>query len=346
MADVSHHEPGTPLSAQQIAALVDGKLEGECLIFFEHVCDLESATASDVVFFREGPNEMGRLPAKAELEAFAATAAGLLLLDAKTSSAGRVCIRVENPGLAAARLAQHWEPYLPETPMGVHPTAVIEKGAEIDISACIGPHCVVSAGAVIGAHVQLVSGVHVGAGSEIGEGCVLHPGVYVGPRVAMGPWCMVQANASLGAAGFGYVWSGSAHVHMPQMGGVQLGERVEIGANTCVDAGTFRATIIGDNCLLDNHVQVGHNCKLGRFVILCGKVGISGSVEIGDGAIFAGSAGAAGHILVGAGAKIGAKAAVTSDVPAGATYAGNPAVDFGLHQRMQVMLRRMARRKS
>ncbi|MFK5956424.1 MAG: UDP-3-O-(3-hydroxymyristoyl)glucosamine N-acyltransferase [Planctomycetota bacterium] len=346
MADALHYEPGTPLNVEQIAALVDGQLEGDCPTYFEHVRDLASATASDVVFFRGGPNEMGRLPGQAELDAFAATAAGLLLLDEKTDAGGRACVRVVNPGLAAAQLAQHWEPYLPEIPMGVHPSAVVEDGAEIDVSACIGPLCVVAAGAVIGAHARLVSGVHVGAGSQIGAGCVLFPGVYIGPRVSLGARCRVQANASLGAAGFGYVWSGSEHVHMPQMGGVQLGEAVEIGANSCVDAGTFRATVIGDNCLLDNHVQVGHNCTLGRFVILCGKVGISGSVEIGDGAIFAGSAGAAGHILIGAGAKIGAKAAVTSDVPAGATYAGNPAVDFGLHQRMQVTLRRMARRKS
>ena len=346
MNAASMHHPGTPLLAEQVAALVDGTLEGKTEQYFEHVRDLESATSADVVFFRSGPNETGRAPAQAELDAFLKTSAGLLLVDQATDVNGRVCIRVSNPGLAAAKLAQHWEAYLPETAMGVHPTAVVEQGAEVDISAAIGPHCVISAGAVIGAHANLVSGVHVGTESRVGDNCVLNPGVVIGPRVKMGAECVVQANTVIGSAGFGYVWSGSQHVHMPQMGGVQIGERVEIGANSCIDAGTFRPTVIGDNCLLDNHVQVGHNCKLGRFVILCGKVGISGSVEIGDGAIFAGSSGAAGHISIGAGAKVGAKAAVTSDVPAGATYAGNPAVDFGLHQRMQVMLRRMARQKN
>ncbi|PCJ53059.1 MAG: UDP-3-O-(3-hydroxymyristoyl)glucosamine N-acyltransferase [Planctomycetota bacterium] len=346
MADALTHHPGTPLNAEQVAALVDGTLEGATELFFEHVSDLESAMANDVVFFRAGLNEMGRGPAQSELEAFAKTAAGLLLVEEGTDVDGRVCIRVANPGLAAAQLAQHWEAYIAETPMGVHATAVVEEGAEVDISASIGPHCVIAAGAVIGAHANLVSGVHIGAGSRVGDACVLNPGVVIGPRVDMGKQCVVQANTVIGSAGFGYVWSGSAHVHMPQMGGVQIGERVEIGANSCIDAGTFRPTVIGDNCLIDNHVQIGHNCKLGRFVILCGKVGISGSVEIGDGAIFAGSSGAAGHISIGAGAKIGAKAAVTSDVPPGATYAGNPAVDFGLHQRMQVMLRRMARQKN
>jgi len=338
-------EPGTPLNAEQVAALVDGTLEGETEQYFEHVRDFESATKSDVVFFRSGPNETGRAPAQAELDAFQNTAGGLRLVDAATDVNGRVCIRVGNPGLAAAKLAQHWEAYIAETAMGIHPTAVVDKAAEVDISACIGPHCVIAAGAVIGAHANLVSGVHVGEGSRVGDACILNPGVVLGPRVEMGQQCVVQANAVIGSAGFGYVWSGSEHVHMPQVGGVQIGERVEIGANSCIDAGTFQPTVIGDNCLLDNHVQVGHNCKIGRFVILCGKVGISGSVEIGDGAIFAGSSGAAGHISIGPGAKVGAKAAVTSDVPAGATYAGNPAVDFGLHQRMQVMLRRMARPK-
>ncbi|MDA0667000.1 MAG: UDP-3-O-(3-hydroxymyristoyl)glucosamine N-acyltransferase [Planctomycetota bacterium] len=338
-------EPGTPLNAEQVAALVDGTLEGETGQYFEHVRDLESATKSDVVFFRSGPNGIGRAPAQAELEAFQNTAAGLLLVDALTDASGRACIRVANPALAAAKLAQHWESYITETAMGIHPTAVVDKAAKVDISARIGPHCVIAAGAVIGAHANLVSGVHVGEGSRVGDACVLNPGVVLGPRVEMGQKCVVQANTVIGSAGFGYVWSGSEHVHMPQMGGVQIGERVEIGANSCIDAGTFQPTVIGDNCLLDNHVQIGHNSKLGRFVILCGKVGISGSVEIGDGAIFAGSSGAAGHNSIGPGAKIAVKAVVTSNVPAGATYAGNPAVDYGLHQRMQIMLRRMARKK-
>jgi len=345
MTAASIHHPGTPLNAEQVAALVDGTLEGTSDHYFERVSDLESATSSDVVFFRSGPNETGRMPEAAECEAYLKTAAGLLLVEPAAEVQGRLCVRVANPGLAAARLAQHWESYFPETPMGIHPTAVVEEGASVDISACIGPHCVISPGAVIGAHANLVSGVHVGAESQIGEACVLNPGVVIGPRVEMGAHCVIQANAVIGSAGFGYEWSGAEYVHMPQMGGVTLGTHVEVGANSCIDAGTFRPTVIGDHCLLDNHVQIGHNCKLGRFIILCGKVGISGSVEIGEGVIFAGSSGAAGHISIGVGAKIGAKAAVTSNVPAGATYAGNPAVDFGLHQRMQVMLRRMARQK-
>ncbi|MGB0952774.1 MAG: UDP-3-O-(3-hydroxymyristoyl)glucosamine N-acyltransferase [Planctomycetota bacterium] len=339
-------EAGQPLSGAQIAALVDGTLEGDAPGPFTHVRDLASATASDVIFFRSGPNEMGRPPAPAEFEALAASAAGLRLVDAGTEVGDGPCVRVENPGLAAARLAQHFEFKRPLYPAGIHSSAVVEEGAQVPASASLGPGCVVREGALLEEDVVLVAQVYVGEGSVVGEGSILHPGVYVGPRVKMGAGCVVQANTSLGAAGFGYVWSGSEHVAMPQVGGVVLGNRVEIGANSCIDAGTFTPTIIGDNCLLDNHVQVGHNCELGRFVILCGKVGISGSVKIGDGAIFAGSSGAAGHISIGPGAKVGAKAAVTSDVAPGQTVAGNPAVDFGLHQRMQALVRRMARQKS
>jgi UDP-3-O-[3-hydroxymyristoyl] glucosamine N-acyltransferase len=326
-----------------VADLVDGVLEGQAAGPFLHVRDLAGAGPEHVVFFRSGPNDAGRPPSAEELQAFTETAAGLLLVEEATEVLGRPCVRVKNPALAAALLSQHFETKPQPYPAGIHATAVVEDGAEVDPSASIGPGCVVRPGARIGSGVCLVARVYVGEDSRIDSATVLHPGVYLGPRVVVGSSCVVQANTSIGSAGFGFVWSGSEHVHMPQVGGVVLGNRVEIGANSCVDAGTFRPTVVGDNCLLDNHVQIGHNCQLGRFVILCGKVGISGSVTIGDGAIFAGSSGAAGHISVGAGARIGAKAAVTSDVPAGATYAGNPAVEFGLHQRMQVHLRRLAR---
>ena len=345
MSEVTPCRIGSPLSGEQVAGLVGGTLEGQAAGPFLHVRDLAGAGPEDVVFFRSGPNDAGRPPSVAEQTAFAQTQAGLLLLDAHTEAQGRACVRVKNPALAAALLAQHFETAAQPYPVGIHATAVVEEGAVIDLAASIGPGCVVRSGANVGAEVCLVAKVYVGEDCQIGQGTVLHPGVYLGPRVQVGQRCVVQANTSIGAAGFGFVWSGTEHVHMPQVGGVVLGNRVEVGANSCIDAGTFRPTVVGDNCLLDNHVQVGHNCKLGRFVILCGKVGISGSVTIGDGAIFAGSAGAAGHVSVGAGARIGAKAAVTSDVPAGATYAGNPAVDFGLHQRMQVHLRRLARHK-
>lgn len=345
MSDAATPEAGAPLSGAQVAALVSGTLEGEAPGPFHHVKDLASATDQDVVFFRSGPNEMGQPPAAAEFEALKTSAAGLRLVDAATEVHGKPCVRVENPGLAAARLAQHFEWKRPMYTPGVHASAVVEEGAEVHALASVGPGCVVRSGAVIESGAVLVARVYVGEGSIVGADSILHPGVYLGPKVKMGQGCAIQANASLGSAGFGYVWSGSEHVAMPQVGGVVLGNRVEIGANSCIDSGTFQATEIGDNCLLDNHVQVGHNCKLGRFVILCGKVGISGSVTIGDGAIFAGSSGAAGHISIGAGAKVGAKAAVTSDVAQGQTVAGNPAVDFGLHQRMQALVRRMARGK-
>lgn len=345
MSEDALGQVGAPLSGEQVAGLVSGTLEGKPSGPFHHVRDLAGAGPEDVVFFRSGPNDAGRPPSVDEKTAFAETQAGLLLVDAHTEVQGRACVRVENPALAAALLAQHFETASQLYPPGIHATAVVEAGATIDPSASIGPGCVVRSGATVAAEVCLVARVYVGEDCQIGKGTVLHPGVYLGPRVEVGPRCVVQANTSIGAAGFGFVWSGSEHVHMPQVGGVVLGSRVEVGANSCIDAGTFRPTEVGDNCLLDNHVQIGHNCRLGRFVILCGKVGISGSVTIGDGVIFAGSAGAAGHILVGAGARIGAKAAVTSDVPAGAIYAGNPAVDFRLHQRMQVHLRRLARQK-
>ena len=129
---------------------------------------------------------------------------------------------------------------------------------------------------------------------------------------------------------------------MPQLGSVRVGDRVEIGAGCCIDRGTFGATEIGDGCILDNLVQVAHNCRIGRFVVLCGQVGLAGSTVIEDGVVMAGKAGAGGHLTIGAGAQVAGGAGVIADVPAGAKVGGNPAWDLRLEQRVRVLLRRMA----
>lgn len=337
-------EPGAALTAAQVAVLVAGELEGETTQVFTHVMDIAHAEAAHVVFFRQGVDTMGRSPSQDEVQAFLDCKAGLALVDDTVVGVGASCavVRVDNPSLAAAILARHFE--VPQQfEAGVHASAVVAEDAQIDPSVSIGPLCVVSSGAVIAAGAVLIAQVHVGRGAVIGAQTILHPHVSIYERVTLGAGCVVHSGTAIGAAGFGYVWNGQRHLPVPQVGGVQIGNGVEIGTNTCIDAGTFQPTIIGDGCILDNHVQVGHNAQLGRAVVLCGKAGISGSTIIGDGAVFGGQAATVGHLTVGAGAKIAARAAIMKDVPAGATVAGFPATDIKQHQRDKVKLRRLLR---
>ena len=314
------------LTADEISSMLAGELCGSSDAVFGQVQDLKVAQANEVAFFSSKPNEMGQHPSDDDFQAMRGSKAGLLLIDKKCPSPSQCHIKVENPGLAATIMAQFWQSRRAAFTAGIHPSAVIEDGAQVAASAYVGPNCV------------------VGKNSTVGADCILYANVVLYDNVHLGDACVIQANTTIGSDGFGYSWDGQQHQHMPQIGGVRIGRGVEIGANCCIDAGTFEATEIGDGCIFDNLVHIGHNSKIGRFVIMCGQVGISGSATIGDGALFAGKSGAAGHLHVGAQARIAARAAVMSDVEAGQTVAGQPAVEIKLHQRMMATIRRNARR--
>jgi UDP-3-O-[3-hydroxymyristoyl] glucosamine N-acyltransferase len=342
-----------PLTAAEIAALVDGVLAGDPGRRLVAVRDLCDAGPEDVAFFTVKPGLGGRGPGAAERAIFAASRAGLLLVEPGTDVSARACVRVAQPTLAATILARHFHGLSPrgeipaEPPRGptrIHPSASVDETAALGAACQIGSGCVVRAGARLGAGVVLAERVSVGEGSEVGERSALGPGAVLYERVKIGRRCTIHANVVIGRPGFGYAWDGKRHLHMPQVGGVVIGDEVEIGAGSCVDGGTFRPTLLGDGCIVDNQVQIGHNCRIGRGVVLCGQVGIAGGAELGDGVIVGGQAGINGHVQIGSGAIVGGTAVVGGDIAAGALVQGSPAVELRLHQRMQATLRMMARR--
>lgn len=343
------------LTAAEIAALVGGELEGDARRKFRRVADLHEAGEDDVAFFTTTPGLGGRGPGMVERAEFAACHAGLVLIDAGTEAGGRPAVRVKQPTLAATILARHFaglpprgEPPAdpPRGPVRIHPQATVDETAVLGAACQIGPGCVVRARAQIGAGAVLSERVSVGEGSVVGERTTLGPGVVVYAGVRIGKRCTIHANTVIGGPGFGYAWDGTRHLHMPQSGGVHIGDEVEIGCGTCVDSGTFIPTSIGDGSVIDNQVQIGHNVRIGRAVIVCGQAGISGGAEICDGAILGGQAGISGHLTIGARAIVGGTSTVGSDVEPGALVQGCPAVDARLHHRMQAILRRLARRSA
>ncbi|MFZ4714528.1 MAG: UDP-3-O-(3-hydroxymyristoyl)glucosamine N-acyltransferase [Bacteriovoracaceae bacterium] len=197
--------------------------------------------------------------------------------------------------------------------------------AEVHPTALIAQNVFLGEGVKVHADAEILSGCVILAGCEIGEGTKLYPNVTVYEDVKIGKHCRIHANTAIGSDGFGYNFHQGNHVKVWHTGSVIIHDHVEIGACVSIDQGTFEPTIIGTGSKIDNQVQIGHNCILGRGVILCGQVGLSGSGKVGDYNIFAGKAGMGPDTTLGKGVQIAAGGMVSQDWPDGSIIAGHPA---------------------
>lgn len=225
---------------------------------------------------------------------------------------------------------------------GVHPSAVIGRGARIGEAVSLGPFVQVGAGARIGDRVTLEAGVVVGAGVHVGDDTHVHPRVTLYPGTELGRRVIVQAGAVIGSDGFGYVFRDGRHERIPHVGRCVVEDDVEIGAGTTIDRGSIDDTVIGSGTRVDNLVHVAHNVRIGRLCLIAAQVGISGSVRLEDGVVVGGQAGFQGHHVIGKGARIGGQSGVFGDVPAGETWSGYPARPHKESLRAQAVLFRLA----
>ena len=220
----------------------------------------------------------------------------------------------------------------------VHPAALVEDGARIEPGAVIGREAQIGRGSVIAA------GAVIGYRVTIGRGCFIGPGASV-THALVGDRVILHAGVRIGQDGFGFAMGPGGHLKVPQIGRVIIQDDVEIGANSCVDRGALKDTVIGEGSKIDNLVQIGHNVVMGRHCVIVGQVGISGSTELGDFVVMGGQSGAVGHIKIGAGAQLAGCSHVTSDVAPGARMGGTPAVSLTEFGRQIAILKRLARRK-
>ncbi len=257
----------------------------------------------------------------------------------------RALIKVKNADLAMAKLLEVFDPGLPQFDYGIHPTAVIHDSATMGKGCNIGAGCYIGKDVVLGDGVVLFPNVTILDETNIGNGTVVWSGTVIRERCEIGQFCIFHTNVSIGADGFGYRPSedGMGLVKIPHIGNVIIGTGVEIGAGSCVDRGKFSSTIIGDGCKIDNLVQIGHNCVMGRSCIMAGNSGLAGSVTLGDGVIIGGSASIKDHTTIHDGAVVGAGSGVMNDVPAGKTVLGYPAVDAREMLKQWVALRKLAK---
>lgn len=236
-----------------------------------------------------------------------------------------VIIEVADPFNAFLKVYQHFHPELPAYEPHIDPRAVIDPTACIGEGCYIGPNVVVGAGTIVGDHCVLHAGVSVGRHCRIGNRCTLHPHVVMYDSCTLGQRVILHAQAVIGADGFGYKMVQGRHVKVPQMAGVEIGDDVEIGAGTMIDRGAFEPTTVGIGTKIDNMVQIGHNCKIGKHNLIVSQVGIGGSSTTGDYVVLAGQVGVADHVHIGDQAVVGAKAGVPSDVAAKTRVLGAPA---------------------
>lgn len=234
----------------------------------------------------------------------------------------QLCVKNIHKGLIAAMKA--FAP--PLTPFeGIHPSAVVEPDAQVAPSASIGPGAYIGRGVVIGDQTRIGPNCSIGERSSVGVRCRLDSNVVVYHDCRIGNGCIIQANSTIGATGFGYTFQDGQHQLIPHNGGVIIEDGVEIGANSCVDRAKFGNTLIGAGTKIDNLVQVAHNVQVGKLCLLAGQAGLAGSVKLGDGVVLGGGVGVVDNLTIGDGVMAGVMALITSDVPAGQKLWGSPA---------------------
>jgi UDP-3-O-[3-hydroxymyristoyl] glucosamine N-acyltransferase len=300
----------------ELADQVGGELHGDGDLEIRGVAGIRDAREGDLTF-------LGHPRYENFLKTTRATA--VIMERANGLTGHTAVIENANPYLAFQKAMQilYGDRYLP--PRGVHPTAVVDPGAEIGEDVSIGPFVVIEAGARIGDGCVVRAGVYVGAETSIGARTQIYPNVVIRERVEIGCDNILHAGAVIGDDGFGFARDGAEHRKIPQIGRVVLGDNVEVGSNTCIDRATIGETYVGAGARIDNLVQIGHNVRVEENAVICAQVGIAGSSKIGKRVMAGGQAGISGHIEIGDDAEVGAQAGVIGNVEPGERVSGYPA---------------------
>ncbi len=316
------------LAPAEIIAVCGGEYQGESGITLQSVADPAQADASSIVFLEQ----------EKYFEAVRNSRAALVFCLPETAAAfpGRNLLLHPQPYFALMRLVSWWlERSAEKPPPGIHPTAIVDPTASMGTDVHIGAYVVIGRNCRIGNGARIEANCVLGDEVGIGAQTLLYPHVVVYSGCEVGHDCIVHSGAVIGADGFGFILMDGIQHKIPQIGNVVIGSFVEIGANTTIDRGTLSSTTIGDGTKIDNSVQIGHNCVIGKHSILCAQVGLAGSTVVGDYVYLAGQVGAAGHISIGDKAMVGAQSGISGDVPSDARYLGYPAMDAGAWKRIR-----------
>ena len=317
----------------ELAERVGGRVVGDPSVAVARVAAVDEAGSDTLTFATE----------ERYLAAALSGRAAAVLVDASIplpDSSAKPLIVVENARRALARLLQALRTARPRGPFR-HPTAVVEADASVAADAHVAAFAYVGRGATVGAGCAIGEGAFVGEGAAIGDQSWLHPHARVMERCVIGARVVLHAGCTIGSEGFGWAFVDGRLERIPQIGNVVVGDDVEIGANACVDRAQTGSTEIGTGTKIDNLVQIGHNCRIGKHCAIAALTGLAGSTTVGDYVKIAGQVGTRGHMTIGSRSTVAGQSGVWGDVDEGATVSGNPARDHREDLRREVMVRKL-----
>ncbi|MCF7794573.1 MAG: UDP-3-O-(3-hydroxymyristoyl)glucosamine N-acyltransferase [Candidatus Cloacimonetes bacterium] len=318
----------TPLNPEVIASRIQGKTIIQQNNVLNNVAELSKANAASVCFY-ENPKFLDNLKS---------CDAGLIFVPADFDEnlkpdSNLIC--VEKPYINFMMLVRTWlELDKPSPEKKIADSAVVSNTAKIGENVQILENCVIGENVTIGNDTIIEPNCVIKENTEIGNGCHFFPNVTVYDNCIIKSNVILHSGVVIGADGFGYLLHEGIQNKVPQVGNVIIEDEVEIGANSAIDRAAIGSTIIGKGTKIDNLVQVGHNCIIGKNSILCAQVGLAGSTEIGDLVYLAGQVGVAGHLKIEDGVMVGAQSGVSHTIPANTKVFGTPAIDAGLRKRI------------
>lgn len=315
----------------EIAKWVNGGVRGDAAVRILGVSGIEEAGAEHITWLSH--DKYARSLARSK--------AGAVIVPQDHGPTPMPAVMVRNPEVAIITILEHFAPPLPRPVVGVHLLAVIGEGVKLGDRVAIGPNVVVGNGVSIGAGTVLHANVYVGEQTQLGADCEFWPGVVVRERCMIGDRVIIHPNTTVGSDGFGYQFIEGRHVKIPQIGTVTIENDVEIGANCAIDRAKFGATRIGVGTKIDNLVQVAHNVQIGPACVVVAQCGIAGSARLGKGVVLGGKVGIRDHITLHDGVQSAACSCISKDVPAGTTVMGIPAVPIEQFAREQGKVRRL-----
>jgi UDP-3-O-[3-hydroxymyristoyl] glucosamine N-acyltransferase len=321
----------TGVLVSEIAQLLDTDWEGEGSRDIRGAAPLSSAA----------PDQLSFVANRKAIAQAHESKAGCLIVPLEFP-AGRTVIRATDPRTAFARVVASLYPKPRVTP-GVHPTAIVALDAVVHTTASLGPYVVVGAASRIGPGTAIAAGCSIGARVAIGANSTLHANVAIYDDVSIGDRAVLHSGCVIGADGFGFAFTGDHYEKFPQIGRVEIGNDVEIGANACVDRAALGVTSIGDGTKLDNMVHVGHNCSIGRHVVVAAQTGFSGGVIVEDYAVIGGQVGIGDKARIESGAVLGSGCGILTSkiVRKGQVVWGTPARPLKEHLEQLANLARL-----
>jgi len=322
---------------KQIAEIVGGKITGNENLTVVSINTLQDAAENELSFFGNPKYE----------HFLKTTKAAAILVPENTNISqyeGKTFILVKDPQVAYGKILNILNDIkLSKIKVFISPKAVIEETVKLGKNVSIGHNVVIEENTEIGDNTKILANVFIGQNVKIGKNCLIYPNVTIREDTIIGDDCILNPGVVLGGDGFGFVSEGDKVIKKPQLGYVELGNNVEIGANTTVDRAALPSskTYIGDNTKVDNLVMIAHNVHIGKNSTIVSQVGIAGSTTVGNHVTLAGQVGIVGHLNIGDNVMIGAQSGITNDIPAGQVVAGEPYQPYRRYLQTKAIIKKL-----